>query len=88
MIPSDQQPLHGRWEHLVVTLDVDASAQRGFLETLWPSIEFLNYAPRALMPELDKYGNLGWELVSIQLVIFGDNGDVLVASEVAHWSNA
>ena len=33
---------------------------------------------QALTPQLDEYGQQGWELVSIQPVIVGEDGDILI----------
>jgi len=73
------------WEHLVVYLEADAQQQASFLEQKWPGQTFPIYAAQALMPRLDSYGQDGWELVSIQPVIVGDNGDILINDRRDAW---
>jgi hypothetical protein len=68
-----------RWEHCIERLTADAAEQRTFLEREWPGRRFPRYAPEALIPLLDRYGKEGWELVALQPVALGVNGDVLVA---------
>jgi hypothetical protein len=65
-----------QWEHLVLTLKADAKQQKDFLQSNWPDQFFPNYAPQALIPELDAIGRQGWELVSAQPVFIGGNGDI------------
>jgi hypothetical protein len=66
------------WEHLVVYLEADARQHAAFLREKWPGQKFPRYAAQALMPQLDAYGQQGWELVSIQPVVVGSNGDILI----------
>jgi len=39
------------------------------------------YTPYALQPQLDAFGEQGWELVTMQPVVIGGNGDVLISRE-------
>ena len=42
-----------------------------------------------MMPELDKLGDQGWELVHMEPVAkVGSKGDVMVGGESSNWSNA
>ena len=66
------------WEHLVAYLVADARQQAPFLQQMWPGRQFPKYAALSLMPQLDYYGQQGWELVSIQPVDVGSNGDILI----------
>lgn len=66
------------WEHLVLYLEADAKEQASFLQQIWPGQKFPRYAAQALMPQLDAYGQQGWELVSIEPVVVGHNGDILI----------
>jgi hypothetical protein len=74
------------WEHLVLYLEADAEKQAAFLQQRWPGRHFPMYAAQSLMPKLDHYGEQGWELVSIQPVIVGDNGDILITDRTDGWS--
>ncbi len=67
-----------QWEYLIATLRADAEEQQAFLQREFPEETFPWYAPEALIPLLNDYGDLGWELVSLEPVIMGTNGDVLV----------
>jgi hypothetical protein len=76
------------WEHLVLYLEADAEKQAAFLQKRWPGHQFPMYAAQSLMPKLDQYGDQGWELVSIQPVIVGDNGDILITDRRDAWSGS
>jgi hypothetical protein len=78
---------HERWEHLIVLLEANAEKQQTYLEQKWPGRQFPPYTPQALIPRLDYYGDQGWELVAMQPVIMGDNGDILITTDFRHWSN-
>ncbi len=79
------------WEHLVVYLEADARQHAAFLQQMWPGERFPKYAAQSLMPQLDYYGQQGWELVSIQPVIEGSNGDILITDRTeglaGRWTN-
>lgn len=66
-----------QWEYMVTTLFANAGAQQDFLEYTWPGTTFPRFAPQALIPDLNILGADGWELVSVEPVIYGVNGDVL-----------
>lgn len=66
------------WEHLIVTLEADAHKHADYLRSRWPNRTFPVFAPQALIPELDEISKKGWELVALQPVIMGDNGDMHV----------
>ncbi len=76
------------WEHLVVYLEADAQKHMAFLQEKWPGHHFPMYAAQALMPQLDYYGQHGWELVSVQPVIVGENGDILIDDRREGWSGS
>jgi hypothetical protein len=74
------------WEHLIAYLEADAQKQRTFLQQRWPGKQFPVSAAEALMPLLDGYGQEGWELVSMQPVIVGENGDILINDRRDGWT--
>jgi hypothetical protein len=46
------------------------------------------FSPYATLPELNRLGQKGWELVSMQPVIVGKNHDILVhPNDMAYWGN-
>lgn len=70
------EPLNDAWEHRIEMLKAERDAQRQYLEQRWPGEKFLIYSPQAPIPQLDNIGKEGWELVSIQPVVMGANGDI------------
>ena len=69
-----------RWEYLTTFLVADARQEEAFLLELksWKS-GIPPYTVEAVIPRLNSLGEDGWELVHMQAVKVGDNGDVLVA---------
>ena len=68
-----------RWEYLTTFLeanigDVDMVDVLGDLEANEAPI----YSPEALMPEMNKLGAKGWEMVHMQPVYVGKNHDIMV----------
>jgi hypothetical protein len=63
---------------MMVTLMADAYQQLEYMQQRWPGQQFPPYSPSALIPQLDAIGREGWELVSIQPVIMGKNGDIAI----------
>lgn len=68
-----------RWEYLTT-----------FLEANMENIDMINvlgdldanelpvYSPEAMMPEMDKLGAKGWELVHMQPAYVGSNNDIML----------
>ena len=46
-----------------------------------PRGPFPPHTPYALQPQLDAFGEEGWELVTMQPVVIGSNGDVLISRD-------
>lgn len=68
-----------KWEYLTVFFHAVAEDQLEQLKKRFPSEKkFLPFSPRALSPQLEKYGEEGWELVSIEPVYMGERGDILM----------
>ena len=77
-----------QWEYLIVTLWANAEVCQDFLQQAWPGQYFPKFAPQTLMPLLDDYGAQGWELVAMEPVIIGDNGDILKGGHaLSPWTN-
>ncbi len=74
------------WEHLVVYVEANAQQHLPFLQEHAPGKQFPIYAAEALMPRLDEYGQQGWELVSMQPVIVGEHGDILISDRREGWT--
>ncbi len=67
-----------KWEYYTCFLWAEADKQKEYLQQLWPQQRVSKYAPQALIPELDKFGEEGWELVSMEPVHIGDNQDIQI----------
>ncbi len=68
-----------QWEYLSVFIKADTKNKsvREYLKQQWPDEKPQRYSPKALMPELNKLGAEGWELMHIEPVIQGRKGDIL-----------
>jgi hypothetical protein len=67
------------WEHLVVVLTVDLDSNPGAMEYLagmYPGWIPPVYWPESLTPDLNAYGQEGWELLSLQPVGLAEDGKV------------
>lgn len=78
-----------KWQYLTTFLRAESEQQLFELRRRFPKeIKFLKFTPRALAPQLDQYGAEGWELISIEPVIAGDNEDVLLYdASVKAWTH-
>lgn len=78
-----------QWEYLTHILEADtrnadAANYLGDLE----GNEMPIYSPEALMPELNRLGAKGWELMHIEPAFVGKNNDILIHEEgTRRWSN-
>jgi len=66
------------WEHYLELLEADAQQQPEFIQQFYPSDSVPRYALQSLLPRLNQLGEQGWEIVQIQPVMLGKNGDVLI----------
>lgn len=68
------------WEYLTVFIKADAKREEDYLVALrdWKD-GMPRFAIEATMPQLNALGADGWELVHMQPVLVGSNGDILVA---------
>jgi hypothetical protein len=81
-----------KWEYLTTYLyaDIEKKGAREFIRQRWPNwTKPPKFAPPAMIPELNTFGEEGWELVYMQPVAgIGDNGDVYFPGESYRYSNA
>jgi hypothetical protein len=81
-----------KWEYYTTFLYADAEPQREFLEQEWPDWKAPRYTPEAMIPELNEFGEMGWELVHMEPVGgVGDKRDVSFTrgyGTMTVWSNA
>jgi hypothetical protein len=78
-----------QWEHHIeyITTDARNPQVKDFLATRYPGYDFPKYAAQAAKIRLDELGAHGWELVHMEPVELGVNGDVRIGGEMASWTN-
>lgn len=78
-----------QWEYLSTFIEANARSKekREFIKQRFPDKKRIpRYTPESLMPELDKLGAEGWELLHIEPVAqVGGKGDVLFTGSVSQW---
>lgn len=78
------------WEYWPCFLhaDVNEAGVREYLKQRLPDWDPPQFAAQTLIPDLNKFGKKGWELVHMEPVArVGDNGDVLFPGDTRLWSN-
>ncbi len=74
-----------KWEYF--TTFIGANAEKVLQEVKKTRKNAGKYAPEAMAPSLNSFGEQGWELVHMQPVFIGDNDDVLIdGSSVRTWT--
>jgi len=78
------------WEYLTVLLEANTEVTPVPIRDDIPAANTGRYTPYSLIPQLNFYGSSGWELVSIEPVCIGRNGDVVKpdassAKWARHW---
>ncbi len=64
-----------QWEYL--TLFIEASKDVS-MEYTTESETLAKFSPQTMMPEMDRLGAKGWELVHMQPAYVGKNDDILI----------
>ncbi len=78
-----------QWEHYIEVIEADPQRAMPFVQQFYPPGAVPRYAIQAIIPHLDDLGRSGWELVQIQPVFVGQNGDICVqGGEYKYWTNA
>lgn len=79
-VTTEQGPVSQKekWEYTVEILRAhrDNKGAKEYLQNRWPDFKLAKFAPETLIPVLNSRGRDGWELVSFESVLLGDNGDV------------
>ena len=68
-----------KWEYMTrfVAANIETDDVERFLEQSWPHQSQLpKYSPQAMIPELNMWGEQGWEIIHMQPVWIGKNHDV------------
>lgn len=84
-----------KWEYwpLFLTANIENNGVQEYVQKRWPGWDPPKFTPYLLIPELDKLGEEGWELVHMEPIQrIGQNADVGFdfggpAVSVTHWSN-
>lgn len=75
------------WEYFTTTLTADIDRTPVPTTDDIPLGRHPRYSVHTLMPQLTELGAKGWELVSLQPVQVGSNGDVRVCdASSGHWT--
>jgi hypothetical protein len=69
-----------KWEYWTGFLEADVNdpGAKEYLQNQWEMTNPPKYTPFALMPELNRMGESGWEIIHIEPVHAGKNADILV----------
>jgi hypothetical protein len=68
-----------QWEYWTgfVRAEIDSPGVQDYLKQRWPNWDPPKYAPQAMIPELNKFGAEGWEMVHMEPVReVGKNHDI------------
>ena len=78
-----------RWEHHIeyITTNTSNPQVKDFLATYYPKSGFPRYGAQAALKRLDELGAQGWELVHMEPVELGDNGDIRIGGQSPYWTN-
>ena len=87
----DKQGMAGmrpQWEHHVEYIKAKTylPQTQDFLAQYYPKQKIPAYAVEAILPRINELGEQGWELIQMQPVNVGDNGDIQVGGG-SSWTN-
>ena len=80
-----------KWEYWtgVLYANIENPGVREFLQRRWPDWKPEKFVPQAMIPELNTFGEKGWELVHMQPVAgVGASADIHFQGQAYKWSNA
>lgn len=66
-----------QWEYLTLFLEAIQVEETSMTYTT-ESDELASYSPQTMIPELDRLGTKGWELVHMEPAYVGKNEDILM----------
>ena len=77
-----------RWEYYLEYITTEARQEQAFLQRNFAGQDLPKYSVFAALPRLNAIGERGWELVQMEPVILGRNGDVqITANDLSLWTN-
>jgi hypothetical protein len=78
-----------KWEYFTTFVYASMESIEWADEAMIPPGDHPKFSPYALIPELNRLGEKGWELVEIKPVLIGRNHDVMVhPNNLVQWSNS
>jgi hypothetical protein len=69
----------GKWEYLTqfIWANIDNKGAKEYIQNTWPNWQPKKFSPETMIPELNGWGEKGWELVHMEPVAsVGGNQDV------------
>jgi len=80
-----------KWEYWTgfFRAEAESDAVKQYLKQRWPDWDPGKYAPQAMIPQLNEFGQNGWELVHMTPVAdVGKNHDVKFVGDLTCWSHS
>jgi hypothetical protein len=77
-----------KWEYYTTFIETEMKQSDWEPQPMIPPGDHPKFSPYAAIPELNRLGEKGWEMLSMTPVIIGKNHDVLVhPNDMTRWSN-
>ncbi len=77
-----------QWEYHTRFVEANATAQNDYLSQKYPGQKMPKFAVEAVLPELNQFGEQGWELIYMEPLNVGNHGDVGIGnSSVTVWTH-
>lgn len=64
-----------QWEYFTTVLESNVAVTPVPIRDDIPALEHPKYSSYTLIPRLNQLGRVGWELISMEPVVLGRNGD-------------
>jgi len=77
-----------QWEYLTIILDSNIEVASPPLSDDIPMMTHPQFTPFSLIPQLNRLGSKGWELINCQPVVVGKKGDVQTPSAAGSWAKS
>ena len=77
-----------QWEYYTTFIESEMEGMDYGHQAMIPPGDHPKFSPYATMPELNRLGEKGWELIQMTPVIVGKNHDILVhPNNMTYWGN-
>jgi hypothetical protein len=70
-----------------IATDAKDAQTKDFLATYFPRRHFPRFAVESALKRIDELGAQGWELVHMEPVDLGENGDIRIGGGQVLWTN-